>query len=115
MNNNELKMRLEGLKGENNLINGVIEIALNNIEDYDDGIEYFEDVLNYGCGSGIVTELIHHHDTSEFFNKYSEEILDLYNELTREIGPINMELNENNLAWFAFEETARYIYNEVNC
>ena len=110
---NELKIRLENLKGESELKNAVIDIALDHINDYDNGFDYFEDIINHGCASGIVSELIYYYQTEEFFNTHADEIFDLYNNLVEEFGQIDMELNKNNLAWLAFEETLNIIYNEI--
>ena len=75
-------------------------------------IFYFEEVLKYGCVSGVVPALITYKDTEEFFNKHVDEILELLNEV-REYGEITFELNRNNLAWFAFEEIVNRIYNDL--
>ena len=108
--NNLLIERLEGLKSESELKNAVIDIALDHIEEYDNGEKYFEDILDHGCASGIVSELIYYYQTEEFFNNYSNEIFELYNDIKNEYGEIDMELNKNNLSWFAFEETIRNLY-----
>ena len=42
---------------------------------------YFKEVLNYGSQTGIITELIYHKDTEEFFNKFTDEIFEIYNDL----------------------------------
>ena len=112
--NNELKIRLESLKSESELKNAVINITLDNIDNYDNGEIYFFEVLNYGCQSGIVNELTYYYQTEEFFNKYANEIFDLYNNLVEEFGQIDMELNKNNLAWLAFEETLRNIVYDLD-
>ena len=114
MNNNELKIRLESLKGESELKNAVIEIALNNIDNYDNGVDYFEDIISHGCASGIVSELIYYYQTEKFFNTHMDEIFNLYYDLIEEFGQIDIELNKNNLAWLAFEETLNIIYNEIS-
>lgn len=112
--NNELKIRLENLKGKSELKDAVINITLDNIDNYDNGEIYFFEVLNYGCQSGIVNELTYYYQTEEFFNKYADEIFNLYNNLIEESGQIDMELNKNNLAWLAFEETLRNITYDLD-
>lgn len=107
--NNELKRELKNLKGESELKNAVIDIVLDHIDDYDNGLNYFDDVLTYGCKSGIVGELIYYYQTEKFFDTHANEIFDLYNDLVEEFGQIDMELSKNNLAWLAFEETLRNI------
>ena len=114
MNNELLKRELKNLKGESELKNAVIEIALDHIDDYDNGVDYFEDIISNGCVSGIVGELIYYYQTEEFFNKHANEIFDLYNDLVEEFGQIDMELSKNNLAWFAFEETLRNIAYDLD-
>ena len=103
---------LKNMKKESKLISEVIDIILDSIEDYDTPEDYFENVLNYGCASGIVPALITYKDTEEFFDRHVDEILDLLNEL-KEYGEIPFELNRNNLSWFAFEEIVNRIYNDL--
>ena len=103
-----LKKWKEGSK----LISEVVDIILDQIEEYDDPEDYFEEVLNHGCVSGIVHALITYKDTEDFFNRHVDEILELLNEV-REYREIKFELNRNNLAWFAFEEVVNRIYNDL--
>lgn len=110
--NNELKIRLESLKGESELKNAVINIVLDHVDDYDNAEKYFLDVLQYGCQSGIVSELIYYYQTEKFFDTHANEIFDLYNDLVEEFGQI--ELNKNNLAWLAFEETLKNIAYDLD-
>ena len=102
---------LKKWKGESKLISEVVDIILDQIEEYDDPQDYFEEVLRYGCISGVVPALITYKDTEEFFDRHVDEIFDLLNEI--EYREINFELNRNNLAWFAFEETLNRIYNDL--
>mgnify|MGYP003297021156 CR=1 FL=1 len=111
--NKELKRELKKLKSESDLRNRVIKIALDNIDRYEDGTKYFEDILSYGCQSGLVSELIYYYQTEKFFDQYADEIFELYNELVSECGQIDMELNKNNLSWLAFEETLRSLYYDL--
>ena len=98
---------LKKWKEESKLISEVVDIILDQIEEYDDPEDYFEEVLKYGCVSGVVPALITYKDTEEFFDRHVDEIFDLFNEV--EYREINFELNRNNLAWFAFEEIVRRI------
>ena len=75
-------------------------------------ISFFEDLLNHGCISGMVSSLIYYSDTEKFFDKYYEEIIWLKSEYEENTGqsiqiPHQMK---NHLAWFAFEETARKLW-----
>lgn len=109
-----LKEMLLNLKGESNLKDAVIDIAIDHIGEYDEAEGYFNNVLDYGCASGVVGELIYYTQTTEFFNTHADEIFDLYNELKSEYGEIDIELSKNNLSWLAFEETLRQIANDLN-
>ena len=120
MNNN-----METMKGQlNNIVTygtialkcRVAQIALDHIDNYDDPQGYFEDVLQNGCQSGIVGELIYFYQTKEFFKDYCDEILDIYSVYVEE-GLIQQELehmDSNWLAWFGFEEALRMIAEDLN-
>ena len=103
---------LNDLYGESELKNNVIDIILNNIEYYEVEKGFLEDVINYGCASGTVPELIYFNETKCFFIKHMEEIFDIYNELKDDLNP-NFEVNANNLSWLAFEYMTNIIYNEI--
>ena len=45
--------------------------------DHNDKKYIFTDVLNHGCQSGVVTELIYYSDTVRFYKQYRQEINDL--------------------------------------
>ena len=107
-----LNVMWKDMKKESKLTYEVIDIILDQIEDYDNPKDYFEDVLNHGRVSGIVPALITYKDTEEFFDRHVDEILKLLNEV-KKYREINFELNRNNLAWFAFEETLNRIYNDL--
>lgn len=96
---------------ESELTKEVIEIALDN-DNYKNPIGYFKDVLQYGCASGIVTELIYYYQTEEFFDRHVDEILEIYDTILGQGIKLNMEINRNNLSWLAFEETIRSIYDD---
>ena len=106
-----MKNYLENLlqECESELTKEVIKIALDNIDDYENPIDYFTDIMEHGCISGIVTELIYYYQTEEFFNRHVDEILEIYNETLAYVDT-DMEINRNNLAWFAFEEAIKSLY-----
>ena len=95
------------------LYKDVIDIVLNHIDEYENPQDYFKNVIEYGCSTGLVVELITYHDTQEFFTKHMEDIFNLYNELKKELGTIEIELNANDLAWLGFEETIRQIASDI--
>lgn len=103
---------LNDLYGESELKNNVIDIILDNIEFYENEKGFLEDVMNYGCASGIVSELVYFNDTKCFFIKHMKEIFDIYNELKDNLSS-DFEVNANNLSWLAFEYMVNEIYNEV--
>lgn len=105
------------------------KILLRNIDK--GGMEsYFKDLFKYGCGSGIVSGLIYYCETMSFFKKNRIEIADLLSQAMSNYGascPTELfgdkfdtddflcveAKNQNLLAWFAFEETARMIADEI--
>ena len=107
-----LNVMWKDMKKESKLTSEVIDIILDQIEEYDDQEDYFQNVLHYGCISGIVPALRTYEDTEKFFDRHVDEILELLNEV-KEYEEITFELNRNNLAWFAFEETLNRIYNDL--
>jgi len=69
---------------------------------------FFHDVTSYGCVNGTVSSLIYYRDTHQFFDIYYEEIEELRREFEEATG-VSLELKhdlKNQLAWFAFEQTA---------
>jgi len=90
---------------------------------YDDISFFFEDLMEGGCQSGIIGELIYYTDTIKFYNKHQADIDALLQGMCEDCGcrpdelfgdkwekedPLARDtLNMNLLAWFGFEETAR--------
>ena len=107
----------------------VCNYVINRWSDYDNKKHIFTDVLDHGCQSGIVGELIYYTDTVRFYKQYRQEINELLYDLmngTRLYAPSELfgsrwdkedplaqdTYNQNLLAWFGFEETLRNIgYN----
>ena len=91
----------------------------------EDGIAgALEDLMHGGCASGYVSELVYTADCVKFFEEHKREIGGLLAELLDDCGgtigqmfdragweksdPLALEeVNQNILAWFGFEETAR--------
>ena len=113
-----------------NLLNSILENTMEGtlkhdvaeiIMDQVDGLENeeilstVEEIVTYGCQSGVVSALITYSDTEVFFDRHANEIFELVEDAKQE-GIINMnsfELSKNNLAWFAFETIAQEIYQEM--
>lgn len=91
---------------------------------YDSLKSLFEQILYNGLQSGIISELIYYSDTLAWFKKYNAEISTLLRNTMADLGvdspsdvfgknwdksdPFASDThNQNLLAWFSFEETAR--------
>ena len=103
---------LNNMYGESELKDNVIDIILNHIDDYENPITFLEEVLQYGCISGMVGELIYYNETKCFFIKHMEEIFEIYNEVKDNLSS-DFEVDANNLSWLAFEYMTSIIYNEI--
>ena len=102
---------------EGSLKHEVAEIILDQVDglENEEILSTVEEIVTYGCQSGIVSALITYSDTEKFFDNHANEIFDLIEDMRQE-GIINMnnfELSKNNLAWFAFETIAQEIYQEL--
>lgn len=88
-----------------------------------------DDLLTYGCQSGVIGEMVYYNETLKFYKKYKYEIQIILRELMEECGndsPAKLfgdkwdkgdmfaeeSNNQNLLAWFGFEETARTLAYE---
>ena len=132
----KLTTTLKAIKKEssNKLEKKVINLLLNNQSNDEDLKTYINDILQHGCQSGIVSELIYHSDTLEFYNKYKTEINSLLQETFSNYGshnpldifgkswdiedPLCIDTqNQNLLSWFAMEEITRNLaYKlEIEC
>jgi len=91
----------------------------------DDYTTAIDDLLQNGCQSGMVSDLIYYTDTTAFFQKHEEEIYEILRDYADEgLGypedylrgwdksdPFAKDTNNQNLlAWFGFEETARRMH-----
>jgi hypothetical protein len=80
------------------------------------------DLMRDGCASGAVSSMMYYRDTLRFYKRHAREIDGLLAELCAETGDTPAQLfsgwdtedplalgtqNQNLLAWFGFEETAR--------
>lgn len=127
-----LKTNLRAIKKESNskLKKAVITDLLSYSNDNDDIQSHMEDILQYGCQSGAVGMLIYYSDTQAFFKKYKKDIMDLLKETLQMTGfKSPQELfgdkfdsddyfmeetqNQNLMSWFAYEETVRQLFDEM--
>ena len=111
----ELKEKLQDIADGNDIKAEVAQEILDSIdEDY--SIEgWFEDLFRGGCASGFIGSLIYYSDTNAFFDRHYDEIDELRNDYEESLGePFKIEGDLKNwLAWFAYEETARTLANEL--
>ena len=109
---NSIVNNTEGLKRE------VAEIIVDMLSENADNEEVMgtvEDITTYGCVSGTVPALVYYSDTEVFFDRHSEEIFELIENMSEEgvIDKNRLELSKNNLAWTAFELIAWEIRDEL--
>ncbi len=80
--------------------------------DTDEVITWFEDLLEHGCISGMVSHLVYYCDTEAFFDKYYSEIMELKVSYEEELGePMKIPYQlKNHLSWFGFEQIAQRLY-----
>ncbi|MDD4950501.1 hypothetical protein [Sulfuricurvum sp.] len=120
---------LQNYKSTSGLERETMHIILNNIEEeYEES--FFEDLMSHGCVSGMVSGLIYYAETVKFFDDNRVEIGKMLSDTLIECGlKCASELfgdkfdsddmlciettNQNLLAWFAFEETARAIASNL--
>ena len=109
---NSIVNNTEGLRKE------VAEIIVNMLSENADNEEVIgtlEDITTYGCASGVVPALVYYSDTEAFFDRHSEEIFELIENMAEEgiLDKNRLELTKNNLAWTAFELIAWEIRDEL--
>lgn len=122
----ELKaLKADGTKLERKVINVLLD------QGSSEEIEsYMNDVMQHGCASGIVSELIYYRDTLAFYEKYKKDINNMLKESMEESGassPSELfrewenddplaeeESNQNLLAHFGFEETVSRLASELD-
>ena len=107
-----MKNLLLSIKEESNskLMDEVINIVLDETDGTNEGVKtYLEEVMAYGCQSGIVSSLMTYADTRAFFSRHFDEIFDIINENEFKLE----ELSYNELAWVGFEYMAQQLYEMV--
>lgn len=96
---------------------GIKLFVINDLTDFDNDEEikaYINDVLTYGCQSGIVTSLIYTSDTKNFTKNYLDECLEILDELIQEVGKPAFVIDSNSIAWLAYEKTLRDLVIELD-
>ena len=102
---------------EGTLKHEVVEIIMDQVDglENEEILSTVEEIVTYGCATGVVPALITYDDTDKFFDNHADEIFELIEDAKVEglIDMNNFELSKNNLAWFAFETIAQEIYQEM--
>ena len=108
---NELKRSEEfNSRVERKVINSLLSTKLSTEELKD----HIKDILQYGCISGTVNDMIYYSDTVKFFNCYRKEILsmlqdpdkNIYSEYIYLLSYKKYSVSEkNSLSWFAYDNT----------
>ena len=71
------------------------------------GVDDIKIVFNYGCSVGV-GGFIYYYETEAFFKKYTDEVLECFQDLINEFGEVpQSEITQNNLTWLFVEETVR--------
>lgn len=130
-NKEGLKEQIEKIisKEINSLKKYVAEYIIDSIYDYSNIKDFFRDLNQHGCVSGMIGSLIYYKDTSKFYDKYEndiEELLDLYRDecgyknRLETMASLNgadnvgsMEQEKNLLAWFGFERQSQLLADEI--
>ena len=104
---NSIVNNTEGLKRE---VAEIIVDMLSENADNEEVMGTIENITTYGCVSGTVPALTYYSDTEAFFDRHSDECLEIANNYIDMCdGRVTFELTRNNLAWLAFETVANNI------
>lgn len=91
----------------------VIGTVIHHNETSQDTLQFIQNVISYGCNSGIVTELIYTRDIEQVFIRYMNEIFEIYNEEKLSIdNRVEQELTPTLLTYFAYEFTLNKLFQE---
>ncbi len=83
--------------------------------DYESPRTFFGDLSHHGCVCGMVSSLIYYVDTRKFYDHHYAEIEELRTEHEESCGTAIAPDGDlkNFFAWFAFEEVAYQLANEL--
>ena len=90
----------------------VADIIANETEDNNEDIKiWLNDLMQHGCQSGMIGELVYYADTHKFYDENYDDIEELRQDLEENTGEALKPKGDlkNWYAWMAFEETARNI------
>lgn len=97
------------------LVRKVAEMIIDQADGYEVIDDWFNDLFQHGCISGMVGDLIYYSDTHKFYDDNYDDIENLRYEFEQSTGEKLQPDNDlkNWFAWFAFEETSRTIAQEL--
>lgn len=103
---------LEELRKENGIKAAVADFILESTDDDHEAKVLLSDVVNYGCISGVVSDLIYTSQTHDFFDEHYNEIMELRQDYEYNV-PVYEEDIKEKYAWFGFEVRASEIYSMI--
>ena len=113
VNPSDYEQMLKNIKNYdgNKLKSYVAEIILKESEPEN----FIREVANHGLSGGTVSELIYYHDTHKFFDKFSDEIFELWADTEADMGEFLKPTGDikNWFAWFGFETAVNEIALEI--
>ena len=93
----------------------VLKDCLENVEGGYEPKKWFSDLLQHGCSSGMVGGMVYYTDTHKFYDFHYDEIEEMREEWEDSTGEkLHPDGDLKNwYAWFAYEEVARQVANEI--
>lgn len=98
------------------LYRSVAESIIDEADGYESINDWLDDLMSHGCVSGMIGGLIYYKDTYAFFDTHYSDIMDLVNEYNYQGVGVDLMKDgdiKNTGAWFAYEETARQIAQDM--
>ncbi|MCD4667850.1 MAG: hypothetical protein K8R44_04590 [Sulfurimonas sp.] len=116
---------IESLEATTELEREIKEIIINNVESYDNPRDFFNDILEHGCISGMINELCWYNQTTDFCTRHAEDINSAMYEILEMTGVDSAKdlltgfdetdfliignHNQNLICWFIFESSCESI------
>lgn len=118
--NNQLNKELtsrETLNRDDNFIKSFNRIIKNQVKNYDTPEQFFKDMQNGGCITGMISDFIYHADCKNFYIKNIDGLEDYKTELEDNLGePITNRHklpHHTFIVWLCFEEYCYSIYSSL--
>lgn len=75
---------------------------------------YMQDIINHGCQTGIVPQLIYERDCEVFVRDYLSEVVDTMGDMLEEFVIESIPADISLMAWWTFEYITKKLYHEIN-